>query len=59
MYKYIEIIETAIKEVVLRVDDTGQSDRSVEKAEMGMNYNLNYSEYYTNVNESEIELPKI
>ena len=59
MYKYLETIETTTKEVVLRIDVTGQSDRNIEKAESGMNYNLNHNENYTELKESETELPKI
>ena len=56
MYKYLEIVEDSTQEVVLRIDVSKQSDRSIEAVEFGMNRNLNHNKFSTFVNEGDIEL---
>jgi len=62
MFNYIEIIHTKSGVVTHRIDVTGKSERSIERAEAGVNINLNHKEYHTDTKESETELeinPKV
>lgn len=53
MHTYIEVIEFKTKQVVKRVDVTGQTERQIDKVDDGLNINLNHEEYYTRVQEYE------
>ena len=55
-FTYIEIKRYDDDTAVARVDVSNSSERSVEQVERGMNINLNHSEYFTSVVNSEIEL---
>lgn len=59
MYKYLEIKSRGTHEVILRIDVTNKSERSIEKAEEGMNINLNHEGFFTNIEESETKLEEI
>lgn len=56
MKRYIEIVEYKTGDVVKRIDVTDMSERTVDKTERGMNINLDHSNYYTVVTDSEVEL---
>lgn len=51
--KVIQIIETATDRVEHEIDVTGQSERSIERTEDGVNINLNHEQFHTNVTEVE------
>lgn len=57
-HKYLEIRRIEDDEAVKRLDLTGRSDRDVERIERGANINLDHKRYYTEVVESENELPQ-
>lgn len=59
MKKYIEIINDKTKEVHLRSDVTGKSDRYIDRVISGMSINLNHSEFSIITREYETEQPKI
>ena len=59
MKKYIEIIERETKKVEKRFDVSDKSERSIDRIELGMNINLNHTEYHTDLVVSETELPII
>ena len=49
MHKYIEIIENDTLLVVHRINVTGSSDRTIDRAESGVNLNLNHGKFHTTV----------
>lgn len=55
-YKYLEVVNYKTKEVVLRINVTGKSDRAINIIDAGLNRNLNHNEYFTRETESKIEL---
>ena len=56
MYKYIEIIETAKGNIVKRIDVSGKSERQADKVEMGVLRNMNLTDFFTKIVESETKL---
>lgn len=58
-HKYLEIRRIEDDEPIKRLDLTGRSDRDIERIERGANINLDHKRYYTEVVESENELPKL
>lgn len=46
---FIEVVETATKKVVRRVEVTRHGERARDRIDSGMNINLNHSEYHTRV----------
>ncbi len=53
MGKYIDIIDFETDEVVMRINVTGKSDRTIDKIDDGLNINLNHDKFYTIVENSE------
>lgn len=58
-HKYLEIRRLDNDVAIKRIDLTGKSDRDIERIERGANINLDHRHYYTEVVESEKELPKL
>jgi len=52
-HTYIEITAFANSEVIKRIDVTGQTERSIDKVDDGLNFNLNHELYYTRIKEYE------
>lgn len=59
MFKYLEIVKKETKEIVKRMDITNQSERQIERIEMGVLMNLNIKEYYIKIATSETKLERI
>ena len=59
IFKYLEIKSYEDGKVVKRLDVTGQSDRSIDRVERGMNINLNHEAFYTFSYDSEYKLDTI
>jgi hypothetical protein len=59
IYSYIEIKELETGKVIQRLDVSDKSQKTIEKAEMGMNINLNHQKYYTFSFDSEYKLDEI
>jgi hypothetical protein len=59
MYKYLEIIKNATKEVVSRLDVSNKSERQIDRIWYDAYINLNHNEYSIQVTESETELPLV
>lgn len=55
MHKYIEIIENDTRLVVHRIDVTGRTERTIDRAEGGVNLNLNHGKFHTAICEYEQE----
>lgn len=47
-YTYIEVVEFD-KGVVHRIDVTGKSERAIDRAEDGMQHNLNHERFFTRI----------
>ena len=59
MYKYLEIKEVKTNEISFRMDISEISQLQANKAYNDVNKVLNHDKYSLDLNESEIELPKI
>jgi len=57
MKKYIEITAFEGNKVSRRIDVSDKGERGIDRIERGININLNHNEFYTNIVESEVELP--
>lgn len=45
----IEIVETETGEVVHSIDCSGKTERQIERAERGVNINLNHQDFHTRI----------
>lgn len=59
MFKYLEIVKKETNEIVKRMDITNQSERQIERIEMGVLMNLNVKEYHIKIATSETKLERI
>lgn len=55
-FKYLEIVRMEGSKVVKRFDVTDKGERGIERLERGVNINLNHNEYFTQENDSDVEL---
>lgn len=55
-FKYLEIKARRNYNVIKRVDLTGQTDKVIDLIKAGINRNLDHSNYYTTICDSEIKL---
>ena len=58
-YMYLEIRNIKTDEAVKRINVTTKALREIERAERGMNINLNHNEYYTTIEPSNTALKEI
>ena len=56
---YLEIRNIKTDEAVKRINVTTKALREIERAERGMNINLNHNEYYTTIEPSNTALKEI
>lgn len=49
MKTYLVVKSFETDEIVEKIDVTGQSERSIDRTDRGLNINLNHEEYYTAV----------
>jgi hypothetical protein len=55
-FQYLEIVKMEGNKVVKRFDVTGKGERGIERLERGVNINLNHNEFFTQENDSDVEL---